>query len=608
MIQSGRLFDILSYQSKHYPQSKAISDLFEGNLRSYSIHELEKRSNQIAQGLLAMGLVPGDRIAMVVYRNRVEFTLLDLAIQKCGMISVPLYASISTREYVYILEESECKCVFYGAGDLDQKMHDAQASLPNLEFLFSLDSDSQGPYWEEIWKDAPADAIDVSMIDPSSLMTIIYTSGTTGHPKGVMLSHKNILENIYGVIDVMPLAVGAQIMSFLPLSHIFERTASFAYLLQGVQVTYTAIDNLGGEDGDLKRVQPQFFTCVPRLLEKIYERIYQKGLSLTAVKKRLFFWALSLTDDYSYDVQFSGLSRLKWLVADAFIFSKWRAALGGKVEGILTASAPCPVKIARVFSAAGIPIREAYGLTESAPGLAINGLAPGTAILGTVGPALCNVEIRIDQSDDSYGKGEGEILASGPNIMLGYYKKPKETNAVIQEMEGKRWLLTGDIGKIVKSSTGKEFLKITDRKKELLKTSAGKYVAPAPIESKMKEHILVEQAMVVGDGQKYASAIITPSPDALASFCTAEGLDATSHLDRIRHEKVLQKFDEIMDSVNQDFSRHEQIKRFRLVGDNWTMTKEDGSPGELTPTLKLKRRILLEKYASIIEDLYPKSL
>ncbi|NND05916.1 MAG: long-chain fatty acid--CoA ligase [Saprospiraceae bacterium] len=603
-MQSGKLFDILSYQAEHYPQDLALSDLFEGNLRSYSIEELEKLSNQIAHGLQKLGLKPGDKIAIVVYRNRVEFTLLDLAIQKCGMISVPLYASISPKEYTYILAESECKCVFFGGGDLAEKIKEAQTALPDLEFLFALDADGEGIFWESIWKNALQEPLDVSAIDPSEVFTIIYTSGTTGHPKGVMLSHTNVLENIYAVVEIVPLSVGAQIMSFLPLCHIFERTASFAYLLQGVQVTYTGIDNLGGEEGDLQRVQPQFLTCVPRLLEKIYERIYQKGLMLTGLKKKLFFWALSLTDEYRYDVQFRGVTRLKWYIADKLIFSKWRAAFGGRVEGILTASAPCPIKIARVFSAAGIPIREAYGLTESSPGLSINGLAPGMAMLGTVGPPLSNVEISIDKSDGSYAADEGEILAAGPNIMLGYYKKPSETDAVIKEINGKRWLLTGDIGKMVTSPTGRKFLKITDRKKELLKTSAGKYVAPAPIESKMKEHILVEQAMVVGDGQKYASAIITPAPEALARFCAGAGLKHMAHDERIQHKTVLNKFDEIISSVNQHFARHEQIKRYQLVVDSWTMTKADGTPGELTPTLKLKRRVLLAKYAPVIDELY----
>ncbi len=602
-MQPTRLFDFIQYQLDHFPCEKALSDLYLGNLRCYSIKQVEDISNQIAHGLIAQGLQAGDKVAIVVYRNRVEFTLLDLAIQKAGMISVPLYPTISPREYAYILNDSTCKAIFFGGQDLGEKIKQAQPKVPSLAKLFSLDAELGFVHWEAVWQNQPTTSIGAD-ISPESLATIIYTSGTTGNPKGVMLTHTNILENVKSVHEVMPLEPGQRVMSFLPLCHIFERTASFSYLYQGVQVTYTALDNLGGEEGDLRRVQPHFMTCVPRLLEKIYEKIYQKGLELTGLKRKLFFWAMSLTDDYTYDKQYSGWAKMQRTIADKLIFSKWREALGGSVVGIITGSAPCPVKMARVFSAAGIPIREGYGLTESSPGLTINHFTEGMAMLGTVGPVLTNVKIRIDESDALYQDGEGEILAAGPNIMKGYYNKPEETAQVLEVVDGETWLHTGDVGKIVKNSQGVEFLKITDRKKELLKTSGGKYVAPAPIENKLKEDILIEQAMVVGDGRKFVSAIIVPAEEPLRNYCQHKGITWSSLEKMVELPEIISKYQSIVDQVNPNFARYEQIKKYSLSDQVWVPIKEDGTEGELTPTLKLKRRVLTQKYAEQIDKLY----
>jgi long-chain acyl-CoA synthetase len=344
-------------------------------------------------------------------------------------------------------------------------------------------------------------------------------------------------------------------------------------------------------------------TCVPRLLEKVYEKIYQKGLELKGVKNRLFFWALDLTEDYAYDKKYVGLEKIKRVIADKLIFSKWREALGGHLVGIITGSAPCPERIAQVFSAAGIPIREGYGLTESAPGITINGYNEGEALLGTVGPVLDKVEIRIDLKGD-YQEGEGEILATGPNIMLGYYNKPEETAAVIQTIDGKRWLRTGDIGKIIKHRNGREFLKITDRKKELLKTSGGKYVAPAPIENKLKENILIEQAMLIGDRRKFVSVLIVPAEEPLKNYCLKNNIAWTDLESMIRAQQIVDKYYELVEKVNADLARYEQIKKLCLVDKVWVPINTDGSEGELTPTLKLKRRIITEKYLAEIDAMY----
>ncbi len=601
-MKLSRLFDFVDYQLENYPQAQAIADLFDGTYRSYSIHEVEIISNQIANGLLGKGYKPGDKIGIVVYRNRAEFTLLDLGLQKARMISVPLYPTISSSEYEYILSESECACVFFGSGDLSDKLNSARANVSTIRELYALDHTPDYASWEDIWKNQSQERPDLN-VDTSDLATIIYTSGTTGHPKGVMLSHQNIVENVKSAAAVIPLTAGGQAMSFLPLCHVFERAVSYAYIYLGGKITYTGLDNLGGDDGDLKKIRPHFMSCVPRLLEKIYEKIYQKGLNLTGVKKKLFFWALELTEDYEYDKKYSGTEWLKRAIADKLIFSKWREALGGNIIGIVTGSAPCPMRIAQVFSAAGIPIREGYGLTESSPAITLNGFNTGQAKLGTVGPVIKNVEIKIDQEGD-YREGEGEILAAGPNIMQGYYKKPEETAVTLQNIDGKIWLRTGDIGTIVTDKSGTEFLKITDRKKELLKTSAGKYVAPAPIENDLKEDIFIEQAILIGDKHKYVSAIVVPSEETLKNYCRKKSIGWTGFREILKLEEIRNVYEEIIQKVNKKLARHEQIKKFTLVPDVWVPINPDGSAGELTPTLKLKRRVILEKYQNAIEDMY----
>jgi len=366
-------------------------------------------------------------------------------------------------------------------------------------------------------------------------------------------------------------------------------------------VHFTGTDNLGGDEGDIKDVKPIFFTTVPRLLEKVYEKIYNKGLELTGVKKKLFFWALSLTDDYEYDDDTSGF---KWKIADKLIFSKWREALGGNVKGILTGAAACPVKMAKVFSAAGVPIREGYGLTETAPGLTINKYSKNGAMLGTVGPTLDNVTIKIDPSDGNYKEGEGEILAKGSNIMMGYYKKPDKTAEVFKEIDGEKWFCTGDVGKLVTGPGGNTFLKITDRKKELLKTSGGKYVAPAPIENKFKEDFLIEQMMVVGEKQKFVSALIVPAKEALKDWCSENGVEWTSLNEVLENDKVKAHYQTVINEFNPNFSHIEQIKKFALLPTDWEATKEDGTDAELTPTMKLKRRVIREKYKKEIDKIY----
>ncbi len=601
-----RLFDFIYYQKENFPQEKSFGQKENGKWVYYNTDEIIDMAMQVSCGLLEMGVKPGDKIALAAYVNRVEWSIMDIGLQQIGAINVPVYPTISPKEYEYIFNEAEIKYCFLGKDDLYDKVAAAQKNVGTLLDIYTFDKQEGRKYWKDMFREGREAEVQEIMagIKEEELATIIYTSGTTGNPKGVMLSHTNIVSNAKNVKELLPITAGETALSFLPLCHIFERTASYSNMYNGINIVYTSTDNLGGPDGDLAAIKPHFFTTVPRLLEKVYEKIYNKGLTLTGAKKSLFFWALKLTEDYEYDKNYTGLSAIKRKIADKLIFSKWREALGGNVRGILTGAAPCPVKMAQVFSAAGVPIREGYGLTETSPGLTINGYGPGKAMLTTVGPNLPNVDVRIDSSEGEYREGEGEILAKGPNIMMGYYKKPEETAKVMRDIDGERWFCTGDIGTFVKDKNGNQFLKITDRKKELLKTSGGKYVAPAPIENKFKEDFLIEQMMVVGDKRKFVSALIVPAEEALKDWCGGCGMNWDSLSEAINDPKVIARYQEIVDQYNPNFSHIEQIKKFVLLDQSWEPSKADGSAAELTPTMKLKRRVILEKYGDRINGIY----
>ncbi len=605
-MKPTRLFDFIHYQKENHPLKKAYGYKQNDKWVYFSTDEIIEMANKVSLGLLKLGVKPGDKIALVVYKNRPEWVIMDIGLQQIGAINVPVYPTISSDEYEYIFNDSNVKYCFVGEGDLYDKVKTAQSKVKSLIDIYTFDKRDGLKYWKDIFAEGDLSEVEKikESIKPEELATIIYTSGTTGNPKGVMLSHHNIVSNVFGVDALLPVDTDEKVLSFLPICHIFERTASYAYAYNSICITFTGTDNLGGETGDLQTIKPHFFTTVPRLLEKVYEKIYNKGLALTGTKKKLFFWALSLTDDYDFDKKFGGLDAIKWSIADKLIFSKWREALGGNVKGILTGAAACPVKMIRIFSAAGIPIREGYGLTETSPGITINTYEPGGAMIGSVGPTLPDVEIFIDSSDGNYREGEGEILAAGPNIMMGYYNKPEQTADVTKVIDGKSWFCTGDVGKLIDGPTGREFLKITDRKKELLKTSGGKYVAPAPIENKFKEDFLIEQMMVVGEKRKFVSALIVPSSEALKNWCAKRGINWSSLGDVINQPEVVDHFQEIVNRYNPQFSHIEQIKKFALLDAAWEPVKADGTESELTPTLKLKRRVILEKYQGQIEKMY----
>jgi long-chain acyl-CoA synthetase len=605
-MEPTRLCDLIHYQAANFPLERAFGHRVNGEWKYYSTQEIIDLGNKVSRGLLKLGLKKGDRIAVAVTQNRPEWTILDVGIQQIGAINVPVYATITTEDYTYIFNDSEAKYCFVGGGDLYEKVKAAQAQVPSLKEIYSFDKKEGQPFWETIFAEDGQAEVDAlrAQIKPEELATIIYTSGTTGVPKGVMLSHDNIISNIMAGKGAFPFVAGDTVISFLPICHIYERVVNYLYTLFGVSVTFTGTDNLGGEQGDLMAVKPHFFTTVPRLLEKVYERIYNKGLDLTGVKKKLFFWALKLTEDYHYEYKPKGWKAIQWKIADKLIFSKWRAALGGNLKGITTGAAACPRRIAQVFSAAGIPIREGYGLTETSPVITLNLFEPGGALLGSVGPVIDRVEVLIDESENIFRPGEGEILTYGPNVMMGYYNKPEATEAVMKTINGKTWFCTGDVGKMVDGPGGRKYLQITDRKKELLKTSGGKYVAPTPIESKFRENFLIEQMMVIGEQRKFVSALIVPAEPALKDWCDEHQVPWTTFPEMLHHPKVLDKFQHIVDEINPSFSHIDQIKKFRLLDKVWEPVKSDGTEAELTPTMKLKRRVILEKYKTEIEDIY----
>jgi long-chain acyl-CoA synthetase len=604
-----RLFDFIYFQQANFPQQRCFGyrnsqneDIF------YTTDEFIALVNRASAGLLALGLKKGDTVALVATENRPEWTAMDVAMQQLGILSIPVYPTISPREYEYIFNDAEVKYCFAGEEGVYLKVKKAQQNVPTLKDIYTFDQVVGAKNWNEILVPNP----DLELIEshknniqPSDLVTIIYTSGTTGEPKGVALTHHNIVTNVKAVMPIIPIKAGDIGLSFLPLCHVFERVCSHAYMYVGAQVVFTGTNNLGGENGDLRRVRPMFFTCVPRLLEKVYDKLYAKGLELKGIKRGLYFWALKLTNDFEYDKQYTGLRALRQKIADKLIYSKWREALGGNIKGIVVGASACPVKITRTFSAAGIPIREGYGLTEASPGICITTFEKGGAMLGTVGAPIEGVEVMIDFGNSGdYRDGEGEVLATGPNIMEGYYKKPDKTAEVITYIEGKKYLRTGDVGKLVDAPNGKKFLKITDRKKELFKTSGGKYVAPAPIESRFKEHFLIEQIMIIGDDKKFVSALIIPSMEALQEYCKQQNINTTNVDAVLKHPQIIAKFQEICDRYNPEFGQVEQIKKFKLLNANWEPIKTDGTVAELTPTLKLKRRVILEKYQAEIEAMY----
>jgi long-chain acyl-CoA synthetase len=608
MTYDKRLFDYLYDQLREHPLEKAFGRKIQGQWQYFSTAEMVTRVNSLSKGLLDLGLRPGDKVATVVYQTQPEWVIMDYALLQIGVLHVPMYPTISSREYEYILHESESKFCIVGEGDLYDKVLKAKDKLPGLQEIFTFFDHPTARSWSALLALPGDDYAELerlkATVQPGDLATLIYTSGTTGNPKGVMLTHRNIVFNVEAMRRLIPIVPGDRILSFLPVSHVYERAAIYAFTAYGGSVSFSTPDSLGGENGDLRVLQPQFFTTVPRLLEKVFERIYTKGNALKGVKRWLFFRALTLADAWDLDHKFTGWRAVEWAIVQKLVFSKWREALGGSVKGLTTAASACPLRVLRAFNAAGIPVREGYGLTEAAPSLTFNGFKPNAPVLlGTVGPALDGVSLRIEE-DPAYRPGEGEILAKSPGVMEGYYKQPDKTAEMIRYIDGERWLVTGDIGMMVPGPGGVSFLKITDRKKELLKTSGGKYVAPTPIESILKEHYLVEQAMVVGENLKFVSALLVVSADGLRGWFDKHDLVWSGLADALQNPRVIERYQMLVDRVNPHFGHAEQVKKFTLLPDVWEPVKSDGSEAELTPTHKLKRRVIMQKFEREIAAMY----
>lgn len=591
---SKRLFDCLDHQLQHFPKQDMLAAKEKGEWVTYSTEAVAKIALQFSAGLLELGVSGNDLTAegsdkiAILSNNRPEWVFTDLAAQQIGAILIPIYPTTNPLELEFILNDTATKYVFVSSKDLYDKVKDVTAKVPSVINIYSFDRIEGVPHWSEVTNLATENSISKvnelkTQIPDSHLATIIYTSGTTGVPKGVMLRHSNIYSNVLYSKKSFPFedAPETKVLSFLPLNHIFEKTCTYIYLYSGISIYYAeSLETIGD---NLKEVKPNGFTTVPRLLEKVFEKIMLAGSHLTGVKRSLFFWAVGLAEKYD-NIKSGGIwYNMQLAIANKLIFQRWREALGGNISFIITGGAACQVKLLRIFNAAKIPVYEGYGPTENSPVISVNRATKGGQKFGTVGPPIDGIQVRLAE--------DGEIQVAGSCVMAGYYKRPDITAETV--VDG--WLLTGDIGVF---EDGK-FLKIIDRKKELFKTSGGKYVAPQPIENKLMESPFVEQVMVVGSERKFVGALIVPSIVTLKEWMREKEIPFTTFEDAIHHPKVLELFRQLVESFNNFFNHVEQIKKFELLPREWSI-----NTGELTPKLSLKRKVIMEKYKDAIERIY----
>tara|TARA_B110000459_G_scaffold10803_1_gene10957 strand:+ start:2216 stop:3970 length:1755 start_codon:yes stop_codon:yes gene_type:complete len=572
------------HQSDNKPKKDAFTQKENGQWVSLSSQEFVDKANQLSTGLLKLGIKRGDKIA-VISNNRTEWHLLDLAVQQLGIVNVPLYPNITEEDYKYILNDSGAKMVFISDEAILARILNIKEDIPLLEHIYTFNIiEDQKHYSGLLNNEVNLDEIKQLsiVVEETDVATLIYTSGTTGNPKGVMLTHRNLVSNVLEAEERLPITDDQRGLSFLPLCHVFERMLDYLYIYKSVSVYYAeSMDSIGE---DLKDVKPHIFATVPRLLEKVYDKIVAKGNDLSGVKKILFFWALRL--GLKYDPIESGgiFYTYKLKISNKIIFNKWREALGGNVMVVGVGGAALQPRLARVFTAAKIPVLEGYGLTETSPIIAVNSCLPEGMMIGTVGLPLKNLEVKI--------ASDGEILVKGPSVMKGYYNQPELTKEVINA-DG--YFHTGDIGELV----GGKYLKITDRKKEIFKTSGGKYIAPQVMENKFKESRFIEQVMVVGEGEKMPAAFIQPNFLFLEGWCDRKNIPFVSAEEIVKVERVIARFQKEVNVLNERFSSFEQIKRFELINHVWTIDS-----GELTPTLKLKRKNILEKNKALYQKIY----
>ncbi|MFV0145435.1 long-chain fatty acid--CoA ligase [Empedobacter falsenii] len=586
-MEVTRIFDLPKRQLEKFPDLSMFVSKQDGEWKPMSTKSFLDRVNQISKGLIACGVQAGDKVGLIS-ENRVEWNMIDYAIQQIGAVVVAIYPNISDNDYEYIFKDSSIKLCFTSNQDLYTRINYLKTSLPSLEQLYSIDEVEHATSWNILIE--KGQLIDLSEVEKRAaqvkhedLAFLIYTSGTTGKPKGVMLSHKNIIADVIACEYSTPLNPYDRALTFLPACHAYERTLQYLYVYMGLSIHFAeSMDKIGE---NLKEIKPHIMTAVPRVIEKVYEKIMTTGAQLTGVKKSIFDWAVKIGDEYVLEAdQRSTLYNIKLAIARKLVLHKWYEGLGGELKAIVTGSAAIQQRIVRVFLAAEIPIYEGYGLTEASPVIAVNCFRRGKKI-GTVGPPLKGVEIKL--ADD------GEILVHGDIVMMGYYNLSEQTAEVIKD----GWLHTGDIGEWVDH----KFLKIVDRKKEMYKTSGGKYIVPQQIEMKMVESPFIEQLMVVGEGEKFPGAFVVPSYPNLLNWAKSNAPEIVnlSHDEFQKSKAVQKKIEDEINNLNTNFGHWEQIKKISIIPNELTI-----EGGELTPTLKFKRKIILEKYKKEYHEIF----
>ena len=587
----SRVFDLLRFQQVNFPKPDAFAYKVDGDWKKFSTSQSIEIIERLAWGLYLSGVRPGDRVASVTDNNRPEWNFVDNAVLSLGAIHVPIYPNIAPEEYEFILSDSGASLIFCSSRRLYELLGPVVKKLPSIRAMYLFDPVPNAKSWNELVaagqevmeRPGPRQQLERlrAGVRSSDLAVLIYTSGTTGRPKGVMLSHHNLVANCIAAAGILRNTPDHRALSFLPLCHIYERTVVNLYIYSGTSVYYA--ENLDQIGQNLREVQPQIFSAVPRIIEKVYERILARGQQLSGIRHALFFWALKLGLQYDPDRKLPWAQRLQLWLADRLVFKRWRESVGGKIQGIISGSAALQPRLARLFWAAGIPIYEGYGPTEAAPVIAVN--QPHTPLhrIGTVGPVIPGGEVKLAE--------DGEILYRGPNVMLGYYQQPDLTKETV-DRDG--WLHTGDVGEF-----DGPFLKITDRKKEVFKTSGGKYIAPQQIENRLKESQFISQCMVLGENRKFPSALIVPEFETIKSWIESKGLPPMSREQLVKDSRVNGLLAREIEHCNQHFGRYSQIKKFALLPQEWTI-----ATGELTPTMKIKRKITLQKYATEVDALY----
>jgi len=583
------LFDFPYFQLEKYNLKESLVSKVDGKWETTSTQEYIDKANAISRGLLRLGVQPNDKVAIISLTNRTEWNICDIGILQTGAQDVPIYPTISEEDYLYILNHSESVYCFVSCEFVLEKINKIKDKVPSLKGVFCFDKRDDCDHWTDVLKlgedESNQEEVEKrkAAVVETDLATIIYTSGTTGRPKGVMLSHKNIVSNAINSTYRLPMQLGdSKALSFLPVCHIFERMLLYMYQYTGVSIYFA--ESIESISANLQEVKPEVMSVVPRLLEKIYDKIYAKGSDLTGIKKRLFFWAIDLGLRYEPYGQNGWWYEKQLGVARKLIYSKWQEALGGNLKAVASGSAALQPRLARVFNAAGIPVMEGYGLTETSPVVTVNDMRDFHFRIGSVGKPIKDTEIKI--------ASDGEILVKGPQVMMGYYKDPKLTSEVLKD----GYFHTGDIGEV--DSDG--FLKITDRKKEMFKTSGGKYVAPQLLENAMKESFFIEQIMVIGDGEKMPAAFIQPNFEFIKEWASRKKLNlGASNKEIISNERLLKRIQKEVDIHNESFGKWEKIKRFELTPDLWSI-----GGGHLTPTMKLRRKIIKAKYQDLYNKIY----